>query len=288
MSSTSPADDAAAFCANEVKQHDFDRYAATLFMPPQQRRALLALYAFNVEIVRVREQIRQPMAGEIRLQWWADMLVGAGHGYVEGSPVAAELMRAVETFALPREPLSTLIEAHRFDLFNDPMPDLGALDVYVLETTSALFGLGARIAVAAPDLIAEAMRHAGLAYGYQRVLTMLPFDASRRQLYLPLSLLAAHGSSADEVFAGRPTAALRAAIRELAEKALLHLQEMRTALKALPPQARQVFLPAALAERRLRPMTAPDFNPFVPAPDTRLRVLWTLWRASRSQDFRAR
>ena len=60
-----------------------------------ERRALLALYAFNVEIVRVRDQVSQPLPGEIRLQWWSDMLAGQAHGGVEGNPVAAELLRAI-------------------------------------------------------------------------------------------------------------------------------------------------------------------------------------------------
>lgn len=58
-------------------------------------RALLAIYAFNVEITRVREQVSQPLPGEIRMQWWTDMLAGAGHGGVEGNPVAAELLLAI-------------------------------------------------------------------------------------------------------------------------------------------------------------------------------------------------
>ena len=50
------ADDnkAADHCADLVRAHDFARYASTLFVPAEQRRALLALYAFNVEICRVR------------------------------------------------------------------------------------------------------------------------------------------------------------------------------------------------------------------------------------------
>ena len=43
----------------------------------------------------------QPLPGEIRLQWWTDMLAGAGHGGVEGNPVAAELMLAIRS-CLPR------------------------------------------------------------------------------------------------------------------------------------------------------------------------------------------
>jgi phytoene synthase len=69
--------DSAGFCADLVRSHDFPRYASTLFMPAGTRRALLALYAFTVEISRVREQVSQPLPGEMRLQWWTDMLAGA-------------------------------------------------------------------------------------------------------------------------------------------------------------------------------------------------------------------
>jgi len=70
--------DSAAFCADVVRGHDFVRYASTLFTPADQRRGLLALYAFNVEIGRIRDQVSQPLPGEIRLQWWTDMLAGQG------------------------------------------------------------------------------------------------------------------------------------------------------------------------------------------------------------------
>ena len=89
--------ESAAFCADLVRSHDFTRYASTLFMPSDQRRALLAIYAFNVEISRVREQVSQPLPGEMRLQWWTDMLAGTGHGGVEGNPVAAELTQAIRS-----------------------------------------------------------------------------------------------------------------------------------------------------------------------------------------------
>ena len=55
--------DAAAFCADLVRTHDFARYVSTLFVPVIERRALLAIYAFNVEVSRVREQVSQPLPG---------------------------------------------------------------------------------------------------------------------------------------------------------------------------------------------------------------------------------
>ena len=57
--------DSAEFCADLVRTHDFTRHASTLFMAPDLRRSLLALYAFNAEISRVRIQVSQALSGEI-------------------------------------------------------------------------------------------------------------------------------------------------------------------------------------------------------------------------------
>ena len=106
------AGEASSFCAELVRSHDFVRYASSLFVPAAQRRALLALYAFNVEVSRVRAQVSQPLPGEMRLQWWSDMLAGMEHGSIVGNPVAAELLLAIQTWRLPVERLSRLIEEH--------------------------------------------------------------------------------------------------------------------------------------------------------------------------------
>jgi phytoene synthase len=63
MSATQTPEHATAFCAELVRSHDFPRYASTLFLPSVHRRPLLALYAFNVEISRVRDQVSQPLPG---------------------------------------------------------------------------------------------------------------------------------------------------------------------------------------------------------------------------------
>ena len=139
MSEPAASREAAGFCAELVRSHDFARYASALFVPASQRRALLALYAFNVEVSRVHEQVSQPLPGEMRLQWWTDMLAGVDHGGVEGNPVAAELLLVIRTWRLPVERLSRLIEEHQFDLYNDPMPTMAALEGYINDTSSALF-----------------------------------------------------------------------------------------------------------------------------------------------------
>jgi phytoene synthase len=277
--------DSAVFCAELVRTHDFARYAATLFMPAVPRRALTAIHAFNIEISRVREQVSQPLPGEMRLQWWTDMLAGADHGGVEGNPVAAELSLAIRTWRLPVERLSRLIDEHQFDLYNDPMPTKAALEGYLNDTSSALFSLGAGIVGPPSEEIEHLARHAGLAQGMAQVMVALPRDASRRQLFVPLQMLESRGSGMEEVFAGRQTPKLRAALDQLIDDARGHLKTALTLLETVPPQVRPVFLPLALVRRDLQQMSRADNDPFAPYSPSRLRTLWTLWRASRSRQF---
>lgn len=277
----------ASFCADLVRSHDFVRYASTLFVPPAERRAMLALYAFNVEIIRIRDQVSQPLPGEVRMQWWRDLLAGAAHGGEEGNPVAAELLLALRNCGLPAEPLSRLIDEHEFDLYNDPMPTLSALEGYVQETTSALFELAARLLSPPSAEIDHLARHAGFALGFVQMVASLPRDAARRQLFVPLQLLQSHGSGPEEVFAGRQTPNARAAIDRLLGEARRHLRTAEGLLGEVPPQVRPVFLPLALVRRDLARLSRADNDPFVPRIRSRFSVLWTLWRAARSKRFRA-
>jgi len=278
--------DASAFCADLVRTHDFVRYASTLFVPAAERRALLALYAFNVEIFRIRDHVTQPMPGEIRMQWWTDLLAGAAQGGVEGNPVAAELLAAIRAYNLPAEPLSRLIDEHQFDLYNDPMPTLAALEGYMHETSSALFALAARVLAPPSAEIEHLARHAGFAYGFVQVIAALPRDAARRQLFLPLQLLQGHGSSLEDVFAGRQTPKARAAIDQLIGEARQHLRTAESLLAQVTQRARPAFLPLVATRRELARMSRADNDPFMLKVPSRFSVLWTLWRASRSKAFK--
>jgi 15-cis-phytoene synthase len=283
---TSADKDAAAFCADLVRSHDFVRYASTLFVPAENRRALLALYAFNVEISRIRDQVSQPLPGEVRMQWWTDLLAGAGHGGVEGNPVASELSAAIRAYGLPAEPMSRLIDEHQFDLYNDPMPTLAALEGYVHETASALFALAARILAPPTAEIEHLARHAGFAEGFVQVVAALPRDAARRQLFLPVQFLQSQGCSMEEVFSGKQTPKLRAAVDQLLDEAREHLRTAEALLAQVPARVRLAFLPLALVRRDLARMSRADNDPFVLRARSRFSILWTLWRASRSRRFK--
>ena len=88
--------DAFAYCAELVRTADRDRFLSSLFAPAQHRAALHALYAFNVEVTRVREVAREPLPGEVRLQWWSDVLRGERGGEASANPVASALLAAIK------------------------------------------------------------------------------------------------------------------------------------------------------------------------------------------------
>jgi phytoene synthase len=120
-----------------------------------------------------------------------------------------------------------------------------------------------------------------------QVMASLPLDASRRQLFVPLQVLQGHGCGIEEVFAGKQTPKLRAALDQLLGEARGHLKTAFTLLANAPPEARPTFLPLALVRHDLARMSRADNDPFIPRSTSRFRTLWTLWRASKSREFSA-
>jgi phytoene synthase len=270
-------------CEELVRAGDKDRFLATLFAPQKYRRALYALYAFNLEVTRTRELAREPMPGEIRLQWWRDVLGGAGRGEVDAHPVAAALRDVVVRYRLPPRMLLDLIDARSFDLYDEPMASLSYLERYAAQTSSALVELAARILCDGRDLgTSDLTRHAGSAYAIAGLLRALPIHAGRGQLYLPADLMQRYGAQSIDVFAGRATTELRAVLGELRLVARHHLGAARGLLNDMPPQVAPALLPVALVRPALDRMERRSYQPFSPSELPQWRRQWVLWRAARS------
>ena len=272
-----------AHCAELVRRLDRDRYIADLFAPADRRGALFALHAFNVEVARVREAITNPMAGEVRLQWWSDALIGGARGDVRANPVAAALLDAIDVHHLPRETFFALLDARIFDLYDDPMPSVNDLEGYAGETASALIRLAGLILAGAADRqSADAAGHAGVAYAVVGLLRSFPLHARRGQCYVPLDILAAHGLKREDAVSGRASPALRAALGALRVLARKHYELALASLAGVDPRLLPAFLPLALVPGDLRRMERAH-DPFerVPAASPLART-WTLWRGSRS------
>jgi len=283
MDEAAKADDY-AWCEAMVRREDRDRWLASLFIPEPARRNVLALYAFNLDVARVREVVSEPMLGEIRLQWQRDALENPDNGDVRANPVAAAMLDAIARFDLPKETLIELIDARAFDLYDDPMETAGQLEAYCQATSSNLFRLIPMILT--PDEPASglgAAAHGGVAYALTGLLRAFPWHAARGQLFVPLEILKKHGLERAEIAAGQATPAVRAALADMRALAREHLDVFLSRIEGLPDRCKPGFLPVALCEPYLRQMEKPGYDPFKTAVELpQWRRQWILWRAAKN------
>jgi len=277
------------YCAALVREADRDRFLATLFAPAQHRGALFALYAFNVEIVRVRELAREPMPGEIRLQWWREVLSGERDGEAAAHPVAAALTHMLNSYGIGADRLIALIDAHTFDLYEDPMATLDDLETYGIRTQSTLFAIAAEILGSRggpPDMLSL---DAGVAYTIGGILNGFARHVARRQLYVPLDVLERYHVKREDIFAGQMGEPMLAALAELRGHARRRMESSKAKLNSAPSEILPAFIPVALVGPQFRRMERRGYEPFAHDQISRWRRQWLLWRAARdpSRIFRA-
>lgn len=272
------AGDGADFCADLVRRADPERFLASLYAPAEQRPPLLALYAFDIEVMRIPALVRQPLAGEIRLQWWRDVLDGGRVEEAAGHPVAAALGEALAVGRLPRAAFDNLLAARVRDLYDDPVATTGELEGYCGDTAGAMIRLASLVLAGGSDPGgADAAGHAGVALGVTRVLHGLA--RGRGAQFVPVALLAEHRASRDDLLAGnltREVAATLAALRALARR---HLDLARRSWPALPAAIRPVFLPLAPLPLALSALGRRPFGTVEPSLWRRQAALW--WAARR-------
>lgn len=240
-------------CLAMLRDTDRDRYLATLLSPADKRPALAALYAFSAELARVRDLVHEPLPGEVRLQYWRDLLQGQAHGASEANPVAAELLAAIEAYRLPRQTLVSMTEARIFDLYDDAMESRTALEGYAGETASALIQLASLIL--SPENAAqsaEAAGHAGVAQAISGLLMLMPLHRHRGQVYVPAEILSATGLDRDAFLAGQDKDRISAAVEAFAGLGRDHLAKARAATGSIAPAVFPAFLPVVLAEPVLK------------------------------------
>jgi NADH dehydrogenase [ubiquinone] 1 alpha subcomplex assembly factor 6 len=274
--------DPAAYCMEEVRRFDHDRYLTLLFAPPDKRPALFALHAFNLEIARVRETVRETMLGQIRLQWWRDALAEAR----EGRPRQHQVLLALApSLAGPLQPgwIDELLTAREFDLRESGPDTIAELKAYVAGTSSTLVQLSLDIWGGANPAAREAAHHVGMAWGLTGLLRAVPFHARYRRRYLPADMLHAAAISEDDLIEGRAGARLGAIALPLADLARDHLRAARALRHDIPARLRTALLLATLADLYLKHLERHDYALFAPplqAPlgSRPLRLALAAWR----------
>jgi phytoene synthase len=273
------------YCEALVREADRDRYLAALFAPADRRSALYSLYAFDLEISRIRNLAHQPMPGEIRLQWWSEVLEGKRANEAAANPVAASLLATLAQYSLIAEKLAGLVDAHRFDIYDEPMATLAAFQSYALSTGGAIFECATRILGETSE---EYAIQAGQALTIATVIGFLPRHTAQRQMFLPLDMLRQYGTGADDVFAMRTSPGLRAVLAELRVRARHHLTRIAESSADIPEKLWPAFLSLAPLWPWLNAMERTAYQPFQPPKRSAWRAQWRIWRAAKSLERIAR
>ncbi|HEY3779194.1 MAG TPA: squalene/phytoene synthase family protein [Rhizomicrobium sp.] len=235
-------EEAFAVCEATVRRNDPDRYFASLFAPAGRRPLLFALYAFNHEIARAVEIVREPMMGEIRLQWWREAVEEAESERPRAQPVTIALSSLFARAALGND-LQDLINARGVEISAAPYADLAALESHAQATAGALMRITASLLDPVMD-INELAREAGTAYGLIGTLRALPYHAARAKTFLPADLLAGEGLAPGDALSPRHVEGVRRVVSKIADAARSRFEQARR--MSLPRRVLPAILPASL------------------------------------------
>src|SRR6185437_6191833 len=123
-----------------LSRDDRDRYLTALFAREPERADLMTLYAFNVEVAKIRESVSELMIGSIKLQWWRDATAGMYEGvpFPRGNPLVEALAGVVARRDLSRAHFDALLDARAGDMQDDAPADVASLEAYADGTSARL------------------------------------------------------------------------------------------------------------------------------------------------------
>ncbi len=273
----------AAYCLDQVRQFDRDRYLTALFAGAPARDDLMALYAFNLEVAKTREVVRESMMGLMRLQWWRDAIADIYAGNERRHQVVQPLAAAIRRRGLDRAPFDRLIDARESDMGETPPADLPALVAYIDATAGGLGLLAAQALGGASGQAAQAVRAVWMAWALAGLLRAVPFHAHHRHVHLPQDLFAQHGLDVHDVLEQRRPPALAEVVRAVAAEARGQLAVGRALGRTVPRRLLPVMLLGTFAARHLRQLEATGYDVYAPklqaVPPGRVwQLLWASLR----------
>lgn len=168
--------------AGLVERGDPDRFLALLAAPPAARGPLLILQAFNLEVARAPWVTKEPLLARMRLQFWRDVVEGAGVEPAPAHEVAGPLAALITARDLPRGVLLEMIAAREMDLERAPFADEAALWRYLEQSSGALMLLSVRALGGEADAMARGL---GAAQGLANYLMAVPALEAAGKLPLP-------------------------------------------------------------------------------------------------------
>src|SRR6516165_2129507 len=230
------------YCQQKTARSGSSFYYSFLFLPPERRRAITALYAFCREVDDVVDEVTDPELARTKLAWWRAEVSAAFTGAPQ-HPVALALKPVVAQFRLPEEHFQTVIDGMAMDLERSRYLDFTELERYCHCVAGVVGLMSAEIFGYSNPATREYARDLGIAFQLTNIIRDVGEDARRGRIYLPQDELKSFGVTTADVLQRRITPGFTALMaHQVARARVWHTK----ALAELPRRDRRAQRPGLI------------------------------------------
>ncbi|WP_459614685.1 presqualene diphosphate synthase HpnD [Bordetella sp. 2513F-2] len=267
------------YCQDKAARSGSSFYYAFLFLPPDRRRAITALYAFCREVDDVVDEARDESVARIKLAWWRTQIDQMLEGTPE-HPVTRALAPHLQACGITRERLLAVIDGMQMDLDQSRYLDWPGLRKYCWHVAGVVGELSAGVFGYTDPRTLEYAGKLGLAFQLTNIIRDVGDDARRGRIYLPVDELQRFDVKAAEILGGQYSERFSALMRFQADRAR---QLYREAMAALPEADRRAQRPglmmAAIYHALLDEIERDDWQVLHQRISlTPVRKLWLAWK----------
>jgi 15-cis-phytoene synthase len=267
------------YCRQKAAQSGSSFYYSFLFLPPERRRAITAVYAFCREVDDAVDEPSDASAARTTLAWWRNEIARLYAGQPQ-HPVTRALAPAVGPFRIDQSQLVEIMNGMEMDLTQSRYLDFAGLQLYCHRVAGVVGALAAGIFGYRNPATLEYAERLGLAFQLTNIIRDVGEDARKDRLYLPLDELREFGVTVADILDGRHTESFVRLMRFQADRARHCYDE---ALALLPPEDRQAQRPglmmAAIYRTLLDEISRDDYRVLDRRTAlTPIRKLWIAWR----------
>ena len=268
------------YCQQRAAQSGSSFYYSFLFLEPERRRAITALYAFCREVDDVVDECEDPTLAASKLAWWRQELAALYAGR-PGHPVTQALAPLLPRFPLPEEQLQEVVDGMEMDLTRSRYEDYRTLQLYCHRVAGVVGLLAAEIFGYTDRRTQKYAHELGLAFQLTNIIRDVGEDARRGRIYLPREELDRFGVGEADILQSRHTEPFRALMQFQAERAYARYDAAMATLPAADRKAQRAgLIMAAIYRTTLDEIARDGF--LVLDRRTSLTPLRKLWLAART------
>lgn len=275
------------YCQDKAAKSGSSFYYSFLFLPPEQRKAITAVYAFCREVDDIVDECSEENIARIKLQWWRDTIRDTFTGNPQ-HPVQLALVPAKDNFDLPLEYFLELIDGMEMDLDRNRYTNFDELSLYCYRVAGVVGLLAAKIFGYKNESVLEYAKNLGTAFQLTNILRDVREDASRNRIYIPRDELKQFEVSEDDILNYKFTDSVKKLLQFQSERAKQYYEK---AFGYLPEQDRYTqrsgLIMAAIYLHTLKAIEKDDFRVLDGKISlTPINKLWLAWKTARTEKKR--